>query len=611
MANNYRPGELKPEEAKRLLIKHIGEGKTVAEACRLVGKSEKTYEYYRSTDAGFRDNIDLVRAIRSRTSGARDPGGFQDFCPDYLGQQVFDHQLQWIDLLEGRRPRKIHPSMTYEPGRPELLIVNTPPEHAKSTTITTNYVTYRICQDPNVRIIVVSKTKEMAKKFVYQVKNRLTHPRYGKLQIDFAPGEGFKASADTWTTDMLYLGGEARDSGEKDPTLLALGMGGQIYGARADLIILDDCVTLANAHEYEKQIDWIAQEVLTRLSDEGKLLIVGTRVMPQDLYSELRRVARYPDGECPYTYFAQPAVLEFADDPKDWKTLWPQTNEGDRLIPKWDGKALYRRRGVVPPRTWAMVYMQQQVEEDAVFPAEAVRGAVQGMRKSGPMSKNTGIVGVRPNGMEGLYVIAGLDPAAAGYTAMVVMAVDRTTKERWILDVINEAGMTPARMRQTIKDVTVKYGVNEWRIERNAFQTMLTQDEEVRAFLASRGCLLKEHQTGNNKWDADFGVASLAMLFDGWADGRNLLKLPSTQDNEAVKSMVEQLITWAPETKNKTDIVMALWFAEIRAREIVDTWAGKYHLDNDYLTPYEREQRMVVNLDEWFASQNQMNLGYL
>ncbi len=45
---------------------------------------------------------------------------------------------------------------------------------------------------------------------------------------------------------MIYLGA-GRDSGEKDPTVQALGFGSQIYGARADLIILDDVVMNANA----------------------------------------------------------------------------------------------------------------------------------------------------------------------------------------------------------------------------------------------------------------------------------------------------------------------------------------------------------------------------
>lgn len=38
----------------------------------------------------------------------------------------------------------MHPSMTYEAGEPDLVIVNTPPEHAKTTTITINYVAWRI-----------------------------------------------------------------------------------------------------------------------------------------------------------------------------------------------------------------------------------------------------------------------------------------------------------------------------------------------------------------------------------------------------------------------------------------------------------------------------------
>lgn len=70
---------------------------------------------------------------------------FPEFCEQYLFQKLFPHQLQWLDLLEGRVPRDIHPSMIYKPGDTDLVICNTPPEHAKSTTITVNYVAWRIC----------------------------------------------------------------------------------------------------------------------------------------------------------------------------------------------------------------------------------------------------------------------------------------------------------------------------------------------------------------------------------------------------------------------------------------------------------------------------------
>jgi hypothetical protein len=119
----------------------------------------------------------------------------------------------------------------------------------------------------------------MARKFLGAIKTRLSHPAFMKLQVAFGPNGGFKADATQWSADMIYLG-TGRDSGEKDPTVQALGLGSQIYGARADLIILDDVVMGSNAHEWEKQIDWLQKEVITRLGRYGKLIIVGTRVHP-------------------------------------------------------------------------------------------------------------------------------------------------------------------------------------------------------------------------------------------------------------------------------------------------------------------------------------------
>ena len=175
-----------------------------------------------------------------------DTGEFAEFCQKYLGFKTWPHQQHIIDLLEGRAPTDLHPSIVYEPGTAGLsrLLVNVPPNHAKSMTVTISYVTYRICKNPNVRVIVVSKTQDQAKKFLYAIKQRLSHPQYIDLQLKFGPADGFKGTSDQWSATKVYLGGDARDSGEKDPTIEALGMGGQIYGARADLIILDDVVTL-------------------------------------------------------------------------------------------------------------------------------------------------------------------------------------------------------------------------------------------------------------------------------------------------------------------------------------------------------------------------------
>jgi hypothetical protein len=395
-------------------------------------------------------------------------------------------------------------------------------------------------------------------------------------------------------------------------------MGGQIYGARADLIILDDCITGANAHEWEKQIKWLQQEVITRLGKNGKLLIVGTRIASNDLYRELRNPEHWSGGKSPFTYLAMPAVLETHEDPKDWVTLWARsdrpwdgdedtTPDSDGLYQKWDGPTLFNRRSEVTPSTWAMVYQQQDVEDDSIFPPLAITGCVNGMRKIGPLSfKAPG----HPNGGN-FRIVMGIDPAMAGATAAVIVAADVETNERYILDAINMTEPTPAKIRELIEEWTLKYQPNVVVAEKNAFQLFLTKDEAIRDFLSSRGIQFREHFTGNNKWDVDFGVASMAPLFGIVREGKfeknsNLIHLPSTERSEGMKALINQLIIWKPDMKKKqaSDMVMALWFTELVIRE----WLERKNYTQRYTTSRwhsmkQLNTRQVVDLDEAYAEQ--------
>lgn len=606
---------LAADAAKAKVVDLIDKGETVEMAMLKAQRSLATWEYWRKSDKAFVEKIDRIRARRTvAVDGDREDlaGDFRHFCNTYLGHDLYWHQLQWIDMLDGNPPRDLHPSQTYTEGRKSYLLINTAPEHGKSTTLTVDYITYRICKDPTIRVKLISKTQQSAMEQLYSVQNRLTSDQYYLLQQTFAPADGFKKNAAAWTKTKIYL---ERQSSEKDPTIQALGIKGQIYGARANLIVMDDCADLGNAHDYDAQIRYITQDVMTRLGDRGQLLIVGTRVASMDLYSELRRPERWQDGHCEFTYLSQPAVLEFADDPKDWVTLWPQTNmpadsedvpDADGMYTKWDGVALEKRRRAVyaSPNVWPMVYMQQHVSDDTTFPSDAVHAAIDQRRLVGPITDSEW---GRPRAMEGLYVVGGLDLASSGHTAATVLGVDRETKIRWVLDVKNRAGMTMTTTIALLKDLTEKYSVKEWRIEKNAYQTALTQWPELRQWLGARGVLLKEHYTGSNKWDSDIGVAAMSMLFMGHPEkpgdkNTQLIKLPGTRKNEAVKSLVEQLVTWFPSTRNKTDCVMSLWFAEIRAQELCRRGENKSHFQNKYLSPQQRASRMVINLDDWQAA---------
>jgi hypothetical protein len=394
--------------------------------------------------------------------------------------------------------------MTYEPGAKNRVLINVPPEHAKSTVLTINYVTYRLAIDPNVRIIIVSKTQGMARKFLSAIKTRLSHPNWTKLQVAFGPQGGYKADSPTWSADMLYLGA-GRDSGEKDPSVQALGFGSQIYGARADLIILDDVVMNANAHEWEKQIEWLQKEVITRLGRHGKLLIVGTRVAPIDLYKMIQDGEQWTGGKSPFTYMAMPAVLEFDEKPENWKTLWPWTDkqEGDvdeaneqGLYPKWDGPSLFTRRSEVAPSVWAMVYQQEDVQSDSIFPPAAIAGSVNGMRKRGALKSGTA---GHPKNTESLYTIIGFDPAVTGRSAFVAVSYNRADGKIYVLDCVNMVDPTPQKETALIHEWVEKYKPQEFRVEINAHQKYYAMDTDLRNYLAQWGCQLNSHFTGKNK----------------------------------------------------------------------------------------------------------------
>ena len=612
--------ETSADIAKRIILQGVADGMTVEQAVASAGRTYKSYEYYRRTDKVFADKIDRTRLglkTKNFTEVEAVDLSFADFRQRFLHQHTFPHQQNLADVIEGKSPSWHHPSMKYEKGLADnRILINIPPNHAKSITITVDYVTWKVVSNPNFRVLIVSQTQQLAADFLYAIKQRLTHPMYEALQNAYAAGVGFNSKSASWQQTRVVFGDELRESSEKDPNIEAVGIGGQIYGKRADMIIVDDAVTLKNANEFEKQIRWLTQDVRSRLNPTGKLVVIGTRVAAVDLYKELRNPDRYPGGLVPWTYLAMPALLETDEDPEKWVTLWPysdqpfdgQTEEHktqDGLYPRWNGRHLYNERQAMDAQTWALVYQQQDVSDDAIFDPVCVRGSIDGMRKAGRLVPgNPG----HPRDLNGFSIVCGLDPAMVGDTAAVCYAVDRISHKRYIVDAVKITRPTPSQIRQLIIDWTNLYTPAEWVVERNAFQSFLTQDEGIRQFLATKGVILREHHTGNNKWDSGFGVASMSTLFGTkQADGKhhrdNLIHLPSDQ-TENIKAMIEQLITWSPTTKGKTDMVMALWFCEIKAREWLNTGIyQKHHLNNPFLSRAEKNKRIVVNIDNLLAEQ--------
>lgn len=602
------------EAAQENFLALLSDGLTINSALERVGRTRKAYEVWRREDEHFRARADQARALEGTRKKDRVRGEKLDFISfrrKYLNTETFWHQHQWIDILEGREPRDIHPAQRYVKGKRSRILINTPPFHAKSTTITMDYVVYKICMDPGYRVILVSAAGELAKAFLRGIKQRLTHPDYLELQLAYAPDGGFKQSADSWQEGRIVIGSADRDAAEKDPTVQALGIGGQIYGTRADLIIVDDAVIRKNVREYEKQMSWLFGEVTNRIEMGGKLLVVGTRIAPVDLYSELMNPENYGNGKVPWTYITQPAILEENyEDPRKSVTLWPDSDRpwqsaesddecdcgeprcgegylneaGERRFPRWDGHHLdIGPRADMSATDWALIYQQKSVNDHMTFTEHAVQKATNQKRLPGKLLD--GGEGHPLGGAHGMYIVAGCDPSIKGFAGIVVIAFDKRDGKRYLLHAFNKKAPTPSELKAEMFRITEEYGVNEWRVEKTGLLQFFTQDEAMRIWFQQRGVLFNEHlTTGATKWDVSYGVASCASIFGAYdkaltSDGREqgewreiappLIELP--RHLYGVKELVQQLVTWTPDLDPKKipcDLVMAFWFAEVRCREL-------------------------------------------
>ena len=85
------PGaKLSAPDAKKRILALLEDGVTVEDACRAVGKSVKSYEYYRASDPQFKEAVDLLRVIQKRKGvvAVEDVEiSFEDFRAKYLTQR--------------------------------------------------------------------------------------------------------------------------------------------------------------------------------------------------------------------------------------------------------------------------------------------------------------------------------------------------------------------------------------------------------------------------------------------------------------------------------------------------------------------------------------------
>jgi hypothetical protein len=411
-----------------------------------------------------------------------------------------------------------------------------PPGHSKSTCITTWCTVHDFYEDPNMMTSFVSAGGDLAEAFVYQVANLLTDPRlYENCTANLIDELGsLKEPGSGWSKEGFYLG---RISPEKDPSLRAYGWASKIYGRRQHKIILDDIADVdnqTNPDMIEKMRRKIVREYDTRVGKNGKLLIVGTRIHVDDIYSHLLTLPKYK-------VFRRPCIV----DEVGQQTLWP---DHFGYV-----DAVSARSGMTPAE-FELVYQNSDMPSvDSVFNEEHLKKCHDEERHIGHVPRGT-------------TLFVGIDPAGAGehagHTAMVCLALDQRTGLRYLVDIVNAKQMRAPQLKDQIFDWATMYRPREIIVEANGLQSQLVQyNQELLHPLTEAGIRVTGHITHGGrgrggKADHEFGVQAMAPMF---YNGQISLPWADIESRRRVSELETQLMRFPYGLKS--DVVMALWFA--------------------------------------------------
>ncbi|HEV7267813.1 MAG TPA: phage terminase large subunit [Falsiroseomonas sp.] len=208
---------------------------------------------------------------------------------------------------------------------------------AGKSTLVGLFCAWRLYREPDTRILVLAADHALATRMVATVRRILArHPLCGALLPERAEG--------SWASDRFTV---ARPAVLRDASMLAAGIGGNITGARAELIICDDVEVAGNCDTPAKRAE--LRERLTEaefvLTPGGTMLFVGTPHCAETLYAE---------GQDGFLAGYRRLVLPLTD--AEGRSIWPERFPED---------AVAKLRNRVGPLAFRRQMLLEAVAEDA------------------------------------------------------------------------------------------------------------------------------------------------------------------------------------------------------------------------------------------------------
>lgn len=181
-----------------------------------------------------------------------------------------------------------------------------------------------IVRDPNIRILIASKTLVNAQDFLKEIKGHF------EGNEKFIEVFGNYVGKKQWDERSIEV--RARTESRKEPTIMTVGVDGAVASKHYDILYGDDLVEEENSrteHMRNRLKRWFYSVLMPcleppdpKIPGRGKLRMSGTRYHPEDLYDHLQKHE-----------LAESTLVIPALDQND-KSAWPAKFPNEDLIAK-------------------------------------------------------------------------------------------------------------------------------------------------------------------------------------------------------------------------------------------------------------------------------------
>jgi phage terminase large subunit-like protein len=386
--------------------------------------------------------------------------------PGYLYGEIHKKLFKWMEDYQ-----------LYQDGD-ELTgnkLIMLPRAHLKSHMVAT-WCAWMVTKHPEITILYVSATAELAISQLYAVQNMLASSVYRRFFPEYVnPQEGKR---EKWSSTAIMIDHEQRKKeGIRDATVKTAGLTTNTTGWHADVIVADDLVVPENAYTEEgrESVSKKASQFTSIRNAGGFTMACGTRYHPNDIYHtwKTQEYEIYNDegdvlGKAPVW-----TVQEFAVE-VDGIFVWPRAIRPDGKAFGFNHKVLARISAEYVDRV--QFYAQYYNNPNDPGSNRIARDKFQYYdRKYLEVSYGTWSFKGKP-----LNVYASIDFAfsltkKSDYTAIVVIGVDEDNNI-YVLDIDRFKTDKISVYFDRIVELHSKWRFKKLRAEVTAAQTVISRD---------------------------------------------------------------------------------------------------------------------------------------